>query len=314
MNMGAIGGNEPQTGAPVTGAGIFGKMINPMTGAMIGGVGGGVDMAGKYWGYQLSKDSVDQTSALMAKRGDVGVASFYEGGQAQRLGREGQYLLNEAKGFAQDSAWFEKNSYAQGMAGELGSLDINLPQIGAKATDDSYLARSGLAGKEAQVESYYFSQSGPSKEAALGAPSDYEGRRFGSAVDSYRNSLQASFGTGSLLNIYNSRTSNSTEELRQGLNSMSGFVHQTFGDTKDGLTKLMGKVGNENWANASGLGDSVLKPVQSLMRLTSGNTSTGGSGAQYGGGRANLPAGLGTVTNVSSGNSQNKASGILEKR
>jgi hypothetical protein len=319
---------QGQGSGPITGSAksVFGDKINTLTGALMGGVGGGVDMAGKYWGYQLQRDSLDQTTAIAAQRGDIGVASFYQGGESQRLGRESQYLMNEAKGTAQDNAWFEKNSYAQGMAAELGSLDVNLPQIGAKSTDDSYLARSGLAGKEAQVESFFFSNSGPDKLQAMGSSSDYEARRFSTGLDQYRSTLQSAFGTTSLLQMYNGQVTNGSNELRLGINAMGGFVNQTMGEVGKNIKDIAELA--KDPLKAGNVMSQVADPFRSLMNLTSGNTPSGGSSqpggstqpgsssASYGGGRASLPSNAGFMTEVTGANGQKekKQQTMLEKR
>jgi hypothetical protein len=315
----SIAGSSAQSSSltpPITGGknSILGDKVNQLTGAFLGGVGGGVDMAGKYWGYQLQRDSIDQTTAIAAQRGDIGVSSFYESGESQRYGREGQYLMNEAKGRAQDSAWFEKNNYAQGMAAEFGALDVNVPQIGAKSTDDSYLARTGLAGQAAQIESFFFSNVGPEQTYAMDKDaSHYASRRFSSALDSYKSSLQNAFGTQSLLKMYDSQVTNATNELAMGINGMGEFVNQTLGAVGGDLNELRTQLLSNPQAAMSRVGDSF----RSLMNLTSGNTAAGGSVANYGGqGRARLPGNAGIHTQVQGVNGQtvNKQQTMLEKR
>lgn len=256
-------GGAPLSGAPISmnGASV-GELRNQFNGAILNGIGSGVEIAGRRTSYQLEREQLQNQAGLTAQRGDISLESFNSSALSQRYQRDAQFLNSEAKGTSQDNAWYQKNAYAQQMAQEFGGLDMTLPQVGPKSTDDNYLARSGLAGADAQVQSHFFSNYLP--EHMIGRRDAYEGNRFDNSFENYKNDLeQFGFGSKSLSAIWHSRVTDPISETGIGIKQMSQIVAQEAGKLRSiDFTKPESGVG----------------VIANFLSYSNGGTSTGPAG------------------------------------
>lgn len=237
---GGAGGPTTGSGGPTTGdirsflEGGKEMMMNNFYGPL----GFGVDTAGKMQGYAIQRSVLDQQAQLSADRTQMGIQGFEQRADADRLNAEGQRLMAYAQGAAQSGAWYEKAAFATQATPLLAAMGVQGPSIGQKPTDAMYLARSGIAGEEAQEASNFF----------RGYDANVKGSGvFQGAAQGYSSNLYNNFGSDKLMQgMYQAQTSSPMNELQQGVQrfsdmSQAGIQQVTTSFTADDMKTLADK-------------------------------------------------------------------------
>jgi hypothetical protein len=249
---GNIGGSVNGVGGPVTGNTPKSQNAPQFTwNALVAAV----DAVNTGGSYTIQRDNIDRQAGYQADRSQAGVDRFGLSSDADRLQKEQQYQASFAKGYSQDNTFLDKAGYQTQLAESgVGVMDIPLGNLGSKSMEDTYLARSGLAGSAAQEASMFFSSNGA----------------YAQDLKGFSASLNTDFGKTSLDNFYSTQVSSGVGEFQKAYLGIKDLSAQTVSGVLGSVTSLDG-----NNLTAGTLG-AVLGGLGNGTFPASGNVAQGG--------------------------------------
>jgi hypothetical protein len=180
-----------------------------------------VDAISSIGSYNINRDNLDRQAGYQAERAQIGVDRFYASSEGDRMQKEQQFLAAEAKGYSQDNSFYDRAGFQTHLAEMgLGAADISLGNIGSKNTDDSYLARSGMAGDAAYQASHFYA----------------DGGAYQKDIDAKASFLNENYGKDALNSFYNSSVSTGSKEFESAYHATKAVTADLLEKTKSILS------------------------------------------------------------------------------